>query len=170
MTLDPQNNPFIVLTLIVAPAVMTNAAAVLVLSTSNRFARAVDRARELASRLDNIEDRKSPLFRRLKDELTYSRSRSLLLLKAMRCFYLALGAFALVAIVSLLGAVLAASPVAWASPAPVTFAVVAGITAVGGLVYGSVLLLRETRIVVSVLKARIDGMEGMGGEQGSLEI
>lgn len=37
-------SPFQILTLIVAPAVLTNSSAVLSLSTSNRFARAVDRS------------------------------------------------------------------------------------------------------------------------------
>ena len=38
-------NPFIVFTFIAAPAVLTNAAALLGLTTSNRIARAIDRAR-----------------------------------------------------------------------------------------------------------------------------
>jgi hypothetical protein len=46
--MNPQTNPFAVLSLIVAPAVLTNACSVLVLSTSNRLARATDRVRELA--------------------------------------------------------------------------------------------------------------------------
>jgi hypothetical protein len=40
-------NPFVILTLIVAPAILTNAAALMIMSTSNRFARAVDRGRDL---------------------------------------------------------------------------------------------------------------------------
>jgi hypothetical protein len=40
-------NPFAVLSLIVAPAILTNASCVLVMSTSNRLARVVDRARNL---------------------------------------------------------------------------------------------------------------------------
>jgi hypothetical protein len=42
------NNPFIVLSYVSGPAILTNAAALLLLSTSNRFARAIDRSRELA--------------------------------------------------------------------------------------------------------------------------
>lgn len=48
---DP-NSPFAALSLIVAPAVLTNASSILVLSTSNRLARAVDRARALAAELE----------------------------------------------------------------------------------------------------------------------
>ena len=50
--MDPQVNPFAVLSFIVAPAVLTNASSVLALSTSNRLARAVDRARELSKQLE----------------------------------------------------------------------------------------------------------------------
>jgi hypothetical protein len=45
---DP-TNPYAALSLIVAPAVLTNASSVLVLSTSNRLARAVDRAARAAA-------------------------------------------------------------------------------------------------------------------------
>ena len=38
------DNPFTSLSLIAAPAVLTNASSVLALGTSNRFARAIDRA------------------------------------------------------------------------------------------------------------------------------
>ena len=46
------DNPYAVLTLIAAPAILTNASSVLALSTSNRFARAVDRQRQLSKLLD----------------------------------------------------------------------------------------------------------------------
>ena len=46
----PQLSPnlFGTLTLIVAPAILTNASSVMALGTSNRFARAVDRVRALS--------------------------------------------------------------------------------------------------------------------------
>ena len=46
--MNPDFNPLATLSFIVAPAVLTNAASVMVMSTSNRLARAVDRARELS--------------------------------------------------------------------------------------------------------------------------
>ena len=45
-------NPFAALSLIVAPAILTNASSILAMSTSNRLARAADRARELAKQLE----------------------------------------------------------------------------------------------------------------------
>jgi len=58
--MDPQVNPFAVLSLIVAPAVLTNASSVLAMSTSNRLARAVDRARELSKQLEEAGELFSP--------------------------------------------------------------------------------------------------------------
>src|SRR6266496_2868527 len=45
-------NPFGILTFIVAPAILTNASTVIALGTSNRFARAIDRARALSSQVE----------------------------------------------------------------------------------------------------------------------
>jgi Protein of unknown function (DUF2721) len=53
--MDPPANPFAALSLIVAPAILTNASAVLAMSTSNRLARAVDRARELLRHVESDE-------------------------------------------------------------------------------------------------------------------
>lgn len=47
-----QSNPFIILTFIVAPAILTNASALMVTSTANRFARAIDRARSLSLQIE----------------------------------------------------------------------------------------------------------------------
>jgi hypothetical protein len=57
--MDPQDNPFAALSFIVAPAVLTNASSVLALSTSNRLARAVDRARALTTELEATRSRRS---------------------------------------------------------------------------------------------------------------
>ena len=49
------SNPFAVLSLIVAPAILTNATSLLIMSTGNRLARAVDRARELSKQLEETQ-------------------------------------------------------------------------------------------------------------------
>ena len=52
--MDPAN-PFAAFSLIVAPAILTNASSVLAMSTGNRLARSVDRARDLARQLEAKE-------------------------------------------------------------------------------------------------------------------
>src|SRR5256886_9982435 len=102
--MDPSVNPFAVLSLIVAPAVLTNASSVLAMSTSNRLARAVDRARELSKQLEGSADLSSPEAARRFRELAAAEDRSVLLLRALQNIYFGLGAFALAALVRLLGA------------------------------------------------------------------
>src|SRR5919108_5426420 len=109
--MEPQSNPFAVLSLIVPPAILTNASSVLAMSTSNRLARAVDRARDLARQLESREsadlprtDRHQESERRL-GELAATEHRAIMLLRVLRCFYVALGGFALATLLSLVGAV-----------------------------------------------------------------
>jgi hypothetical protein len=150
-----ESNPFAVLSLIVAPAILTNASSVLIMSTSNRLARSVDRARELSKQLEQTVDFDSPEAQRRLRELATSEERALLLLHALRSVYVALGAFASAALVSLVGAVLA---VVLPQPHLVyvleVIGVAAGLLAVSALVNGSVRLLQETRIAVQVVSAR----------------
>ena len=124
------------------------------MSTSNRLARGVDRARELSRQLEETTDFDCTEARRRLNELAATEERTLLLLHSLRSFYIALGAFASSAFTSLIGAVLA--PARWAMfVIPVEIAaVVAGMVAVSAMVHGSVLLLRETRIAVQVITQR----------------
>ncbi len=123
------------------------------MSTSNRLARAVDRARELAKQLEEPTAGGGTEATRRLNELAVAEQRSVMLLSALRSFYIALGGFAVATLVSLLGAVL----IRFSGPIVLALeiaAVLAGVVAVGALVHGSLLLVRETRIAVSVLRQR----------------
>lgn len=147
---DP-TNPFAALSLIVAPAVLTNASSILVLSTSNRLARVVDRARSLATHLESPSNADESLISLRFKEMDSAERRALLLLSALRFFYAAIGAFATAALTSLIGAALLSTPVDVLPAALEGVAVAAGFIGVLGLVLGCVLLLRETRIAVRVV-------------------
>ncbi len=149
-----ESNPFAVLSLIVAPAILTNASSVLIMSTSNRLARAVDRARELSKQLEETVNFDCPEPRRRLRELATAEQRALLLMRALRGVYVALGGFASAAFVSLLGAVLAAFPIPHVVYPLEVIGVAAGLLAVSALVYGSALLLQETAIAVQVISDR----------------
>lgn len=151
-------NPFAALSLIVAPAILTNASSLLAMSTSNRLARAVDRARELAKQLEEPPaGSRGPEAARRLNELSAVEERAVMLIGALRSFYVGLGAFAAATLVSLLGAVLirVSGPVVLALE---IIAVAAGAVAVGALIHGSMLLVRETRIAVRVLQERADAV------------
>ena len=153
--LNLQSNPFIMLTFIVAPALLTNGTTLMILSTNNRFARAIDRGREIAKQIEEHRSESPDEIDRLLNELTAVETRALLATKALRSFYWALGAFALVTLMSLLGAVVTAITPSSLALLFLTFVLLIGFSAVGGLVYGSVLLLRETRIVAGIIQKRI---------------
>jgi len=152
--MDPQANPFAALSFIVAPAVLTNASSVLALSTSNRLARAVDRARELTTELEETESLGSRSAQLNLRELAGAQQRMLMLIRALRAFYFALGGFASAALLSLIGAVLAPSAPGAVAMAIELVVLMAGLTAVAALVRGALLLVHETRIAVRVLEER----------------
>ena len=159
--MDPQANPFAAFSLIVAPAILTHASSVLAMSTSNRLARAVDRARDLARQIEAIESASGPsggdrrkAFDRMLGELTATEQRTTMLLRVLQSFYFALGGFASSTLAALLGAVLArfgSGPVVMLLE---LLAVAAGTVGVGALVRGSVILVRETAIAVRVISER----------------
>ena len=152
--LHMDSNPFAVLSLIVAPAILTNATSVLIMSTSNRLARGVDRAREISKQLEETKDFSGEEPQRRLRELTAAEQRTLLLLHSLRSFYVALGAFAAAAFVSLLGAVLSRVELDKVVYLLEVAGVMTGLVAVSAMVYGSALLLRETRIAVRVIGER----------------
>jgi hypothetical protein len=152
MTTDP--NPFAALSLIVAPSILTNACSVLIMSTSNRLARTVDRARELSRELEAPESVPAEVAERRVNELGLTEVRSLLLLRALRAIYVALTGFASAALASLLGATFVSAGQPAITQMLELVAILTGAVAVGALVYASILLVRETRLAVAVLQER----------------
>ncbi len=141
-------NPFAVLTLIAGPAVLTNASSVLALGTSNRFARAIDRARALSAQLEKNAVSGDPMTLLRVHQLNRTERRSLMLLHALRAFYLALGSFAAAALVSLIGASVAPSEHSFLYRGALLLALATGSVGVGGLVIGCSLLVGETQLAV----------------------
>jgi hypothetical protein len=52
--MELSTNPFAVLTLISAPAVLTNASCVLLFGTGNRYGRAIDRVHQLSELVERL--------------------------------------------------------------------------------------------------------------------
>jgi uncharacterized protein DUF2721 len=151
---DPHLNPFSVLSWIIAPALLTNACTLLILSTANRLARAVDRAQELSSKLEDGADPAPPEAIRRLGELTAHKQRSLMLLAALRSYYVACGSFATATLISIFGAVVASLGARDLVRVLEVCGAGAGLVAVGAFIYGSVLVTREIGIVVRVLQQR----------------
>ena len=144
-------NPFAALTIVVAPAILTNASSVLCLGTANRLARVVDRTRAVSAELTQAAPNTEGYLacRRKLDAL---RVRWTLVLKALKLFYVSLGSFAAATLISLFGAVMAASSLHLAFPFVALLALVSGTAGVAGLVYGCSLMMRETRLAIQNLE------------------
>lgn len=147
------NNPFAVLTFVAAPALLTNASSVLTLGTSNRFARAVDRARTLSAQLDagtpgeTLSEKENLHLA----QLDIAERRVLLVVRALGAFYVAVGSFALATLASLVGASLVLAHLTLAERVAQWVALAAGVSGVSALMVGASLLVFESRMTRGIL-------------------
>ncbi len=137
------SNPFALLSLVGAPAVLTNAASVLALSTSNRFLRTSERMRGFAAEIEKAKA--SPDTRALLlKQIDRTQEQATLLLGALRGAYIAAGGFTAATLISILGAAVAPhSPRLDAGIAVVALGV--GMIGAGALVLACKRLLTATR-------------------------
>lgn len=143
------------LTAMITPALLISATGSLVLSTSTRLGRVVDRVRELEKRLSELiveEDKeKIPLYEKRLDTIVFLldkvTTRSRILQKAMSAFYYGLGFFILTSVTI---AVAGIFNIARWMPIPI------GVVGIMYLFYGSILMLRETRMATATINAEMD--------------
>jgi len=145
-------SPFAVLTAVVAPAMLTNASAVLSLATSNRLARVVDRHRAVAPRVVAL-DKNHPEHAAWSQQILRLEQRAQFLVKALRSIYAALGLFAGSTLLSVIGGLGSFYGSALGYRIVALVALIAGALAVIELMMGSVFMVRETRLAVQNLAA-----------------
>lgn len=161
LSVNPEalNSTIEFLTAMVTPTLLISATGSLVLSTSTRLGRVIDRVRDLEKRLNELillEDKSDlPLFDRRLDTvvnlLDKVTSRARILQKAMEAFYYGLGFFILTS-VSIAIVALAANvfrDYRWL-PIPI------GVIGILFLFYGAVLMLRETRMATVTVNVEMD--------------
>lgn len=148
-------SPFSVVTLIVAPAMLTNAATVLALSTINRMLRTRERMSELFSKSEagGLTPDESRL---LVSQTNRVEQQAVLLLNAMRAIYVALGSFVAATLVTLLGALLERLHLALWFQGLTLLGLILGTIGVICLVTGSVLLFRATRLSLTNIREEAD--------------
>ena len=143
------------LTAMVTPALLISATGSLVLSTSTRLGRVIDRVRQLEERLTELiynEDKSEiPLYDQrvevIVDLLDKVTSRSRILQRAMATFYYGLGCFILTSVTIAIAAFF--STYRWV-PIPI------GIIGIMFLFWGSIYMLRETRMATATINAEMD--------------
>lgn len=143
------------LTAMVTPALLISATGSLVLSTSTRLGRVIDRVRQLEERLSDliyVENKDEvPLYDKrvevIVDLLDKVTTRSRILQKAMQTFYFGLGTFVLTSVTIAIAGLF--NIYRWV-PIPV------GIVGIMFLFWGSILMLRETRMATATVNAEMD--------------
>jgi hypothetical protein len=143
------------LTAMVTPTLLISATGSLVLSTSTRLGRVVDRVRQLEDRLSDLiyhEDKNDiPLYDKrvevIVDLLDKVTSRSRILQRALAAFYYGLGFFILTSVTI---AVAGLFDIYRWLPIPI------GIVGIMFLFYASLLMLRETQMATATINAEMD--------------
>jgi hypothetical protein len=143
-------NPFAVLTIVVAPAILTSASSMLCLGTNNQLGRIVDRTRVVSAQLTTLapvdESRAS-----YQHQLQVLEAQWTLVLRALKLFYMSIGSFAAAALISLLGAILTGSALHSAFIVIALLGLSSGLVGVAGLVIGCATMVKETRLAVENL-------------------
>jgi hypothetical protein len=151
---DPTSSAVAVLTAMITPAVLISACGSMILSTSSRLGRVVDRVRALSDKLeelarkhvDETKECQGIIFAQL-DKLT---SRARILQRSMVAFYLATGMFVATSVAIGVVAVIPSSPHYNLVP------VIVGLLGACFLFYGSMLLIFEARLALSTIHAEMD--------------
>lgn len=136
------------LSAMITPVVLILAAGQLILTTSQRLARSVERARKLSEQFEELVLRKDQADNRVKRELIYSlleraASRSRKLQQVMSLLYVALSIFVATSVsIGLLEVF--GGMVTW-------IPVLLGLVGAGILLYATFLLISETRIALGAI-------------------
>ncbi len=166
--MDPLSSALAVLTAMITPAVLISACGALILSTSTRLGRVVDRVRALSDVFEELaesdeeialmEDRRAMIFNQL-DKLT---SRARVLQRSMTVFNFALGLFVAtsvaIGVVAFVGSRFSAVPV------------VLGLVGASCLFYGSMTLIAEARLAGASLRAEMDFIWRLGKHYAPAEL
>ena len=136
-------NPFAVLTFIAAPAILTNAASVLAMSTINRMLRTRERMHQLFRESEDGATARDPQF---VEQVSRVERQGLLLLSALHWIYVAIGSFAAASLVTLIGAGAGQLGNDFLMHAITGAGLLLGFTGVGGLIGGCVNLFKATQL------------------------
>ena len=150
--MEVPTNPFAILTFISAPAVLTNASCVILFGTSNRYGRAIDRVHELADVVERNASQDEEELRLRIRQLAAAERRTLLIVRALTCFYSAVAGFEASTLVSLIGAALVSTGIRDGVGFSFALAFLTGSFGVLTMITGAIMLARETRFSFQVLR------------------
>ena len=166
---DALNSTIEFLTAMVTPSLLMSATGSLVLSTSTRLGRVIDRVRQLEERLSELiylEDKDDvPLYEQrvevIVDLLDKVTSRSRILQRAMEMFYYGLGMFVLTSVTIAIAAFFNTYRVL---PIPI------GVIGILFILVGTILMIRETRMATATVNAEMDFTWSLAREVAPREV
>jgi tetrahydromethanopterin S-methyltransferase subunit E len=159
-----------VLSAMITPAVLILACSSLLVATSTRLGRVVDRTRKLSERFEemSLEDSTAPedlaaeRLRLVFDQLNKAASRARLLQRAMTRLYLGLSVFLATSV-----AIGIDAATGWNYAWP---AVLLGLVGVGLLFYASVLLIVESRVALAAIDSEMDFVRRLAATHAPAEL
>ncbi len=166
--LETPQNALAVLTAMITPAVLISACGALIFSTSTRLGRVIDRVRVLSEKWEQLA--RNPEQDEMHDErrvLIFSQldrqtSRARLIQRSMVAFYTALGIF-VAATVAIAVTSAAARNFTW-------MAVGLGLVGSMFMLYGSMLLIIESRMALSAIMSEMDFVWKVGKKYAGEEL
>jgi hypothetical protein len=152
--LETPANALAVLTAMITPAVLISACGALIFSTATRMGRVIDRVRLLSSKFEELarnpqademaEERRALIY----TQLARQTARARLIQRSMVAFYSALGVFVATSVaIAVLNSI--ARNYTW-------IAVVLGLVGAMFMLYGSVLLIIESRMALAAILSEMD--------------
>lgn len=152
MFLPELNNPLSVLSAMITPAVLISACGTLIVSTSMRLARIVDRVRGLSQEIERLSSDEAVEFpeERLHEferQLATHTQRGLLIQRSLTNLYLSLGLFVTTTVC--IGVVALLQHLGW-------LPMVLGIAGTVFLFYSSMLLIAETRLALRSVNSEME--------------
>lgn len=152
--LEAPQNALAILTAMITPAVLISACGAMIFSTSTRLGRVIDRVRVLSERFEQLaaKPEQDEMFQERQvlifTQLDRQTSRARLIQRAMAAYYTALGVF--------VSATVAIAIVSAAARNFTWIVVVLGLIGSLFMLYGSVLLIVESRMALSAIMTEMD--------------
>ncbi len=162
MQIDPTSmtqNPFAIITVIGAPAILTNASSILGMNTSGRLMRCLDRIAHFEDKLKSGKDLNAELSHSYMKQMELSQKQARQFLRSLKSTYAALGAFVLASFLALIGGVSAHLGNTNLMEALGILSIGSGGFGVLGLSHASLELFLASRITVSILQTNMDSLK-----------
>lgn len=154
-------NPFAIITIIGAPAILTNASSILGLSTGTRLMKCLETLGTLEKKIEDpaVSEGAREIYL-TQSQLSYRQSRNFL--RALRASYTSLAAFAFSCFVALFGSVLILFGFQSMAQILAVLSLISGSAGVLGLVWSSLELIVASQLTLLIMKKNLE-VRAVGG-------